>query len=136
MERGKIILITGVTRGLGRALAAEFIRLGHTVLGCGRAEADIKALRQAYGAPHDFYPVNVASDSAVKSWASLLLTSHGAPDLILNNAGIINRNASLWEIEAREFSEVVDTNLKGVANVIRHFAPAMVRRKTGVCMAC
>ncbi len=132
MDRGKIILITGVTRGLGRALAAEFIRLGHTVLGCGRSEADIKKLRQTYGTPHDFYPVNVASDSAVKSWASLLVTSHGAPDVILNNAGIINRNASLWEIEAREFGEVVDTNLKGVANVIRHFAPAMVRRKTGV----
>ncbi|MCX6896189.1 MAG: SDR family NAD(P)-dependent oxidoreductase, partial [Verrucomicrobia bacterium] len=76
--------------------------------------------------------VDVASDEAVKSWASLLLTSHGAPDLVINNAGIINRNASLWEIEAREFGEVVDTNLKGVANVIRHFAPAMVREKRGV----
>jgi NAD(P)-dependent dehydrogenase (short-subunit alcohol dehydrogenase family) len=38
----------------------------------------------------------------------------------------------LWEIGAREFSEVVDVNVKGTANVIRHFAPAMVKRKTGV----
>jgi NAD(P)-dependent dehydrogenase (short-subunit alcohol dehydrogenase family) len=134
MARGKIILITGVTRGLGRAMVGEFIQRGHTVLGCGRSAAEIKKLRQTYGEPHDFYPVDVANDEAVKSWASLLLTSHGAPDLVLNNAGIINRNASLWEIEAREFGEVVDTNLKGVANVIRHFAPAMVRRKSGVIM--
>ncbi len=132
MAKGKIILITGVTRGLGRAMVTKFISRGHTVLGCGRSEKEIKALRLAHIAPHDFYPVNIASDSAVKSWASLLLTSHGAPDLVLNNAGIINRNASLWEIEAREFGEVIDTNVKGVANVIRNFAPAMVQRRAGV----
>ncbi len=132
MPGGKIILITGVTRGLGRAMTTEFIRLGHTVLGCGRSAKEIDRLRKTHGAPHDFYPVDVASDSAVKSWASLLLTSHGAPDLLLNNAGAINRNARLWEIETREFDEVMNTNLRGTVNVIRHFAPAMVARKTGV----
>ena len=132
MARGKLILITGVTRGLGRAMADAFVRQGHTVLGCGRSSKDIEKLRQAVGAPHDFYPVNVASDDEVKTWASVVLTAHGAPDLLLNNAAVINANARLWEISAREFSEVVDTNLKGVANVIRHFAPAMVQRKTGV----
>jgi NAD(P)-dependent dehydrogenase (short-subunit alcohol dehydrogenase family) len=71
-------------------------------------------------------------DEEVKSWASLLLISHGPPDLILNNAGVINKNARLWEISAREFSDVVDVNLKGTANVIRYFAPAMVKRKSGV----
>jgi NAD(P)-dependent dehydrogenase (short-subunit alcohol dehydrogenase family) len=59
------------------------------------------------------------------------LESHGAPDLLLNNAGIINRNAPLWEIEATEFSDVVDVNLKGTANIIRHFVPAMVKNKSG-----
>jgi NAD(P)-dependent dehydrogenase (short-subunit alcohol dehydrogenase family) len=132
MARGKIILITGVTRGLGRAMVGEFIQRGHTVLGCGRSAAEIKKLRQAYGEPHDFYPVDVASDEAVKSWASLLLTSHGAPDLVVNNAGIINRNAPLWEVEAREFGEVLDVNVKGAANVIRNFGAAMVKRKSGV----
>jgi NAD(P)-dependent dehydrogenase (short-subunit alcohol dehydrogenase family) len=132
MSPGKLILITGVTRGLGRAMAEEFVRRGHTVVGCGRSSQDIKQLRQAIGEPHDFYPVNVASDDEVKTWASLVLNTHGAPDLLLNNAGVINANARLWEISAREFSDVVDTNLKGVANVIRHFAPAMVKRKSGV----
>ncbi|MFM2295790.1 MAG: 3-oxoacyl-[acyl-carrier-protein] reductase FabG [Verrucomicrobiota bacterium] len=132
MAKGKLILITGVTRGLGRALTEEFIRSGHTIVGCGRSEAEIKKLRAQFPAPHDFYPVNIASDSAVKSWASVLFTSHGVPDLVLNNAGVINRNASLWEIEAREFNEVVDVNLKGTANVIRHFGAEMVRRKSGV----
>ena len=132
MPNGKVILITGVTRGLGRAMTEEFIRLGHTILGCGRSDAEIKKLRAAFAKPHDFYPVDVSVDDEVKSWASLLLISHGPPDLILNNAGVINKNARLWEISAREFSDVVDVNLKGTANVIRYFAPAMVKRKSGV----
>jgi NAD(P)-dependent dehydrogenase (short-subunit alcohol dehydrogenase family) len=132
MCRGKIILVTGVTRGLGRAMAEEFARLGQTVVGCGRSAREIEKLRGALGKPHDFYPVDVAEDAAVKSWASVVLTSHGPPDLLLNKAAVINKNARLWEIEAKEFDAVVDTNLKGVANVIRHFAPAMVKRKSGV----
>ena len=132
MARGKLILITGVTRGLGRAMSDEFVRQGHTVVGCGRSSKEIEKLRKAAGEPHDYYPVDVASDDEVKTWASLVLNTHGAPDLLLNNAAIINANARLWEVSAREFSEVVDTNLKGVANVIRHFGPAMVKQKSGV----
>ncbi len=132
MAQGKLILITGVTRGLGYALVEEFILQGHTVVGCGRSVNEVKKLRQKFGEPHDFYPVDVANDEAVKSWASVVLTSHGTPDLVLNNAGIINRNASLWEVEAREFNEVIGVNLIGTANVIRHFGAAMVRQKKGV----
>src|SRR6266540_5871087 len=116
---GRIVLLTGVTPRLGRAMVEEFARLGHTVLGCGRSEKDIDRLRRAHGTPHDFYPVDVANDEAVKSWASVVLISHGPPDLLINNAGVINANARLWEIGAREFGEVIDVNLKGVANVIR-----------------
>ena len=52
--------------------------------------------------------------------------------MLLNNAGLINRNAPLWQVGAKEFSDVVDVNLKGTANVIRHFVPAMVKNKSGV----
>lgn len=52
--------------------------------------------------------------------------------MLINNAGVINRNASLWEIGEREFSQVIDINIKGTANLIRHFGPAMVKRKSGV----
>ena len=61
-----------------------------------------------------------------------VLASHPAPDLLLNVAAIINRNAPLWDVPAREFSDVIDINIKGVANVIRHFVPAMIRRGSGV----
>ena len=132
MHSGRLILITGVTRGLGRAMVDGFIKRGHTVLGCGRSANNIQTLRASHDKPHEFYPVDVSSDEEVKSWASIILTSHGPPDMVINNAGLINANARLWEVGAREFSEVMDTNIKGVANVVRHFAPAMVKQKSGV----
>jgi NAD(P)-dependent dehydrogenase (short-subunit alcohol dehydrogenase family) len=129
---GKIVLVTGVTRGLGLAMVGEFARLGHIVLGCGRTKKDIESLRRQFGAPHEFYVVDVASDDEVKSWASILLTSRGVPDLVVNNAGVINKFARLWETSEWEFSLVLDINLKSAANVVRHFAPEMVARKSGV----
>jgi len=128
----KIVLITGVSRGLGRAMAEEFIRLGHVVLGCGRSEKEIAQLRKQFPAPNDFAVVDVADDSQVAAWAKRVLKSHGAPDLLLNNAALINRNAPLWKVPAPEFSDVIDVNIKGVANVIRHFVPAMIQRSRGV----
>jgi NAD(P)-dependent dehydrogenase (short-subunit alcohol dehydrogenase family) len=127
-----IVLITGVTRGLGRAMVDEIASRGHTVLGCGRSAGDIEQVRQQVGAPHDFAVVDVAVDTQVKSWAERLLRAYAPPDLVLNNAGVINQNARLWEVPEKEFSQVIDVNLKGTANVIRHFAPAMVGRKRGV----
>jgi NAD(P)-dependent dehydrogenase (short-subunit alcohol dehydrogenase family) len=101
-------------------------------VGCGRSHAEVESLRRQFPSPHDFYEVDVASDEEVKSWASVLLTSHGTPDLLLNNAGVINKNARLWEVTARDFAHVVNVNLMGVANVLRHFAPEMVKARRGV----
>jgi NAD(P)-dependent dehydrogenase (short-subunit alcohol dehydrogenase family) len=128
----KNVLITGATKGLGHAMVEEFVRLGHTVLGCGRSKKEIEHLRRRFGKPHDFYVVDVASDDEVKSWASLVLSTCGPPDLLLNNAGVINKNSALWEVSARDFSLVIDVNVKGTANLIRHFGAAMVKRKRGV----
>jgi NAD(P)-dependent dehydrogenase (short-subunit alcohol dehydrogenase family) len=131
-EHHRLVLITGVTRGLGRALTVEFIRLGHTVVGCGRSAEAIRRLAVEFGKPHDFQVVNVASEPEVKAWAEGILESHGPPSLLLNNAAVINRSARLWQVSAADFDAVIDVNIKGVANVIRHFVPAMVQRDQGV----
>jgi NAD(P)-dependent dehydrogenase (short-subunit alcohol dehydrogenase family) len=126
------VLITGVSRGLGRAMAEELIRLGHVVIGCSRADAAIRGLRSAHGAPHRFDVVDVADDAQVEAWAKEVLASHGAPDLLLNNAAVICANAPLWKVPAADFDRLIDINVKGVANVIRHFVPAMIARGTGM----
>ena len=128
----KTIVLTGATRGLGRAMVGKFDQLGHRVLGCGRSDTAIAELRRCWPKRHDFACVDVSSDEAVAAWAKRVLKSYGAPDLLLNNAAIINGNAPLWKVTAEEFSAVIDVNIKGVANVIRYFVPAMLQRGRGV----
>ena len=70
-------------------------------------------------------------EDQVQDWAKRTLATHGAPDLLVNNAAAINANAPLWEVPADEFDRVVDVNLKGVAHVLRHFVPAMIARGHG-----
>ena len=101
------------------------------MIGCGRG-VQIMDLRMEFPPPHDFSVVDVSQESKVSVWAEKVIGTHGAPDLLINNAALMNNPGSLWEIEAREFDAIVDVNIKGVANVIRHFVPAMVARKSGV----
>jgi NAD(P)-dependent dehydrogenase (short-subunit alcohol dehydrogenase family) len=125
------ILLTGVTRGLGRAVAAELIDCGHTGIGCGTSQASVDDIGGRWPSPHRFDVVDVSSDAAVARWAGDVLAS-GVPDLLINNAAVMNRPAPLWQVPAEEFDRLVAVNISGVVNVIRHFVPAMVERKKGV----
>ena len=124
-------MITGVSRGLGRALVDGFAARGHVVCGCARSAGAVAELSRQYPPPHEFAVVDVSSDTEVRAWAECVLAG-GPPDLLINNAGLINRNAPLWKVPEEEFSRVVDVNIKGVVNVLRHFLPAMVKRGQGV----
>lgn len=125
------IVITGVTKGLGRALAEAYMSAGHTVIGCGRSGPEIFDLRMDHP-QHHFTVVDVALDNKVALWAIEVLGSFGPPDILINNAALMNRPAPLWEQSDAEFTKITDVNLRGVANVIRHFVPAMVEARHGV----
>ena len=129
---GKTIVITGVTRGIGRGLVEEFDRLGHKIIGCGRTAEQVNELQKTLGAKHQFSRIDVTDDESVADWAIKTFADHGSPDLLINNAAIINSNNSLVNISATEFNAVVDINIKGVANVIRHFGPEMIKRNHGI----
>ncbi|NET37137.1 MAG: SDR family oxidoreductase [Cyanothece sp. SIO1E1] len=128
----KLILITGVSRGLGRVMTEQFIQQGHTVLGCARNLAAVEALQQQFGKPHSFTCVDVVAETQVKAWSNQVLGEYGPPDLLINNAGLVNHLAPLWKVPSEEFDNVIDVNIKGVANVIRHFVPAMIERDRGI----
>ena len=97
-SNGKIVVITGVSRGLGRAMVDEFVRLGHTVTGCARSKKEVEALGATYKRPHLFESVDVSDDRAVTQWAAKVIDAIGPPDLLINNAALINRNAALWQV--------------------------------------
>ncbi len=132
MPEFKRILVTGVSRGLGRALVEEFVRLGHQVAGCSRSSDATGELAAKFSSPHHFATVDVADEKQVEAWAQHVLVEFGPPDLVVNNAALINANAVLWEVPTAEFSRLIDINIKGTFYVVRHFLPAMIERGRGV----
>jgi NAD(P)-dependent dehydrogenase (short-subunit alcohol dehydrogenase family) len=128
----KTVVITGCTRGLGRALVPLFVEQGWTVAGCGRSESGIANLRLGFPGTHYFERCDVASETETAAFCGEILSRFGAPSLVLNNAAVINPNAPLWEVSAEDFSRVVDVNIKGTAAVMRHLLPAMWKKGGGV----
>lgn len=128
----KLIVITGVSRGLGQAMTERFIQLGHTVVGCARSQAAVEQLNEKFGSPHKFTSLDVADEAQVMNWAKQILSDYKPPDLLINNAAMINQLAPLWEIPSEDFSRLIDVNIKGVAHVIRHWVPAMIEKGSGI----
>jgi len=129
---GKKIVITGATRGIGRALAETWIAEGHTVVGCGRSAALVDELNQRHASPHRFDTLDVSDPAAVATWSQTVLEHFGPPDLLINNAAIIGENRPLWEVPTEEFSRVIDINIKGVFYVLKGLVPAMIEANNGV----
>lgn len=130
-SEGRNILITGATRGLGLALAEGFRDLGHLVRGCGTRPDLVAEINEQWGGGTPFCRVDVTNDHAVGEWAKSELAL-GAPDLLIVNAAVIHSPRPLWEIPATEWKKVMEVNVQGVVNTLRHFVPAMVQRGTGV----
>ena len=108
-----------------------FVAAECTVAGCARSADAIAELQQTFGAPHRFDTVDVASDTAVADWAGSVLSTHGPPELLINNAAVITANAPLWQVPAGEFDQLTSVNINGTVNVIRQFLPAMIDQGTG-----
>ncbi|MDF1741983.1 MAG: SDR family NAD(P)-dependent oxidoreductase [Verrucomicrobiales bacterium] len=128
----KNIVITGVSRGLGRAMALEFARRGHRVFGGARDTAAIKSLTNQTGGEHFFSGLDVADENSVKLFAEETLSQIKAPDLLINAAASINEPAPLWEVPADEFSQLMEVNLTGVHRIIAAFTPSMISAGSGV----
>ena len=125
------IVITGITKGLGRALAQQFIKHGHMVIGCGRSVNAIDTMSALHSKHADFQAVDISDYKQVKSWVQNIISKYGPPDYLINNAGVINKNNSLWNISPDEFSSVIDINIKGVYNTIKEFVPGMIKKGEG-----
>lgn len=129
--KARVIVITGATRGLGRALVEQFVPMGHRVFGCGRSAKHVNELKTAFPSG-DFTALDVTDAAAVEDWAEHAIAIAGSPDLLINNAAVMNSVKPLWEVDQAEFDRVIDVNIKGVANAIRSFVPSMVKRQSGV----
>ncbi|MCC5840024.1 MAG: SDR family oxidoreductase [Opitutales bacterium] len=127
----KKIVLTGCTRGLGRALLEEWILDGHHLAGCGRNEKTVRELGNRFGAPHRFDVVDVSEAETVNRWASEVLRE-GLPDLLVNNAAVMHEPAPFWEIPREAIAQNFQVNLLGSIHVLQAFLPAFVQARRGM----
>jgi len=141
-----VVVITGVTTGMGNAMAKRFAAMGYKVAGCGRTAHKIEELRlelagTAGSSPeqqHLFSVVDVMQNDQVQDWATEVLGQFGRVDVLINNAAMLAKRMPVWELPASDFEKVVDVNVKGCANTVRHFVPHMIAARQGIIcnMSC
>lgn len=134
MLEGKVALVTGASRGIGRAIAIELAGQGaHVVINySGNAEAAnevLKAITQM-GKSAQLYRCNVGNYDEVKDMIECIVKERKTIDIIVNNAGITRDNL-LLKMSEQEFDDVINTNLKGAFNTIKHASRYMLKQRSG-----
>ena len=131
---GRLALVTGSTRGLGRSLATGLARAGAHVIVHGRhAEAAARAaaeITEESGAPAVSVAFDVTDAAGVEAGIAGMIAEHGVPDILVNNAGV-QRRAPIEEFAVSDWDDIIAANLSGVFYVSRFVAPAMIERGSG-----
>lgn len=130
---GKVALVTGASRGIGREIALALGARGAEVACAARsseaAEATAAAIRQAGGRARGLV-LDVADDASVEGGIRGLIEAYGRIPLLVNNAGI-TRDMLLMRMRREDWSAVIDTNLTGIYRTCRALVPTMVRERYG-----
>ncbi len=135
MLTGKTAIVTGGSRGIGRAIACKFASMGASlaILYAGNEEAarEVTDLcRQNYGTEARAYRCDVSDFEAVKETVEQIKTDFGTVHILVNNAGI-TRDGLVLRMKEEDFDRVLDTNLKGAFHLIRHCAGLFLRNREG-----
>ncbi|WLV25729.1 3-oxoacyl-[acyl-carrier-protein] reductase [Aciduricibacillus chroicocephali] len=134
MLKGKNALVTGASRGIGRAIAIELAKQGANVAvnyagSADKAEAVVKELEEL-GVSAFAVQADVANEESVKDMIKQTIDTFGSLDILVNNAGITKDNL-LMRMKEEEFDAVINTNLKGVFLCTKAVARQMMKQKSG-----
>lgn len=134
MLSGKIALVTGASRGIGRQTAITLASYGATVIvnyngSKEKAEEVVKEI-QSNGGKAAVYGCNVSDYAAVETMMKELVSEYGRIDILVNNAGI-TKDGLLMKMSEEDYDAVLDINLKGTFNCIKHISRQMLKQKTG-----
>ena len=135
MLKGKTAIVTGGSRGIGKAIARRLASMGAdiAVIYAGNAEAAVnvcRQLREEYGVKAEAYRCDVSDFSAVKETVADIKAEFGTAHILVNNAGI-TRDGLAAMMREEDYDAVLDTNLKGAFNMIRHCAGLFIRNREG-----
>lgn len=126
-----LAIVSGGTRGIGVALCRRLLRLGHTVLALYRSDDAAAERARAEHPGLGVRRVDVADADAVRAVVAEAVREHGAPGVLVNNAGV-NVDRPFLEMSDDEWRVVIDTNLTGAFNLTRAAAPSMYEAGGGV----
>ena len=130
----KIAIVTGASRGIGRAIALELAAKGAFVIinynGSKEKAEAVKAEIISLGGEAETSQCNVADFDACAAFIKEIVKTYGRIDILVNNAGI-TRDGLLMAMSEDDFCKVLDTNLKGTFNCIRHAARQMIKQRSG-----
>jgi NAD(P)-dependent dehydrogenase (short-subunit alcohol dehydrogenase family) len=132
--KGKVVLITGGTSGIGRSTAVAFAREGAKVVVAGRrAEEGAETVRLVKEADSDgfFVKTDVRFEPQVKSLVGQTLSRFGRLDVAFNNAGIEQLPQPLTETTEEQYDQIIDINVKGVWLCMKHQVPALLQNGGG-----
>lgn len=134
MTEKKVAVVTGASRGIGRAIACELASRGMFVVinynGSREKAEEVKEEIKAKGGEAETCQCDVADYEACRSFFKEIVQKHGRIDVLVNNAGI-TKDGLLMAMSEADFSRVVDTNLKGTFHCIRHVSRQMLKQKSG-----
>lgn len=131
---GKTALVTGASRGIGRAvalcLAAEGARVAINYAGNVKAAEEVKASVEAAGGTAILCQADIADSAAVEAMIADVVKEFGTIDILVNNAGI-TRDTLLMRMKDEDFAKVLDTNLKGVFYCTKAVSKLMMKKRSG-----
>lgn len=131
---GKTALVTGASRGIGRAIAKALGEKGAMVIvnynGSKEAADQVVAEIQEAGGKAVSFGCSVSDPDAVEAMIKKIVSDYNRLDILVNNAGITKDNLIL-KMKEEEFDAVLDTNLKGVFHTCKHAAKQMLKQKSG-----
>ena len=130
MTASKVALVTGASRGIGAAIAAELVRAGFLVAGTATSEAGAAAIGEALGPDHLGVVMNLESDESVAEALKTVESALGAPLVLVNNAGVTQDNLML-RMSAEQWVKVMDTNANGLFRVTKPLLRGMMKARFG-----
>ena len=129
---GKVALVTGATKGIGKAVTDIFIRQGGTVIAVGLNGSALEALKEEYGEKLLSYQCDVADEQAVRDLVKADIDKTGRIDILINNAGIymedkapfVQQNSSIWK-------KKIDINILGTLYMTHAVLPHLIAQRGG-----
>ena len=133
MEENKVALITGGTRGIGKAIAKKFAENGYDlIINYVSENTDLEKIKKDINSNNEilFVRANVGDFNSCEELVKKAIEKFGKIDVLVNNAGITRDNL-IMRMKEEDFDKVINTNLKGTFNVTKNVVPYMMKKKSG-----